>query len=804
MNIIHKVRDRYFDKDYKVTDIFRDILAGIIVGFISIPISMGYAQVAGIPMVYGLYGSLLPILAFALISTTRSFVFGVDAAPAALVGGTLVTLGISAESYGAGLVVPMMALITGIWLLFFFFIKAGRIVKYISTPVMGGFVTGICCTVILMQLPKLFGGSSGTGEAAHLIAHIYSERFLFHPLSFIMGLGTLIIILLVKKLSKKIPMPIVMMVLGVWLTKRYHVDEMGVKLLPHVDAGLPVPQLHGVSWQMASSLIFPSLVVAMVILAETLLASKGSAFKDGYSLDNNREVLGYAVGNIIAALFGCLPVNGSVSRTGLARQYGAKSQLMSVIASLTMALVLIFGTGYIEFMPVPILTAIVISALIGACEFDLFARLWKTSRVEAYIFMSAFFGVLMFGTIYGVVIGMLLSFILVIIRAVVPPRAFMGVIPDRAGFYDLARYKSARAVKNTVIYRFSGNLFFANIDTFQNDIEGAVSEETKQVIVNGAGITQIDVTAAERLVLLKRKLHKNGIAFYLTEHLGTINDQLRLYEAQELLYDGNVRRTIELALRACGMTGDYPLEGDTIGEPVEQYERAPAGEGEAKAVNVEIGEIMGESGNEHADTAVKKEAGQIEKASAKEAVKQSEAGSSSMGMEGHAQDDTELEWIFGDGTEEIKQQLMQEILRKIKELPAGSAIDVKTLIRIETETSWGRMGLLDEDDILERLEAELTRMKVEDEEKRRTLEYALEERKEQIASHLHEVNERNLHLVERRRDHYEAKLKENDPHAYELLIRMRTAHISKVEETNPKLAARLRKRYGIGDTSTYF
>lgn len=760
MNKIHKVRDRYFDKDYRITDIFRDILAGIIVGLISIPISMGYAQVAGIPMVYGLYGSLLPILAFALISTTRSFVFGVDAAPAALVGGTLVTLGISAESYGAGLVVPMMALITGVWLLFFFFIKAGRIVKYISTPVMGGFVTGICCTVILMQLPKLFGGSSGTGEAAHLIAHIYSERFLFHPLSFIMGLGTLIIILLVKKVSKKIPMPIVMMVLGVWLTKRYHVDEMGVKLLPHVDAGLPVPQLHGVSWQMASSLIFPSLVVAMVILAETLLASKGVAFKDGYSLDNNKEVLAYAVGNIIAALFGCLPVNGSVSRTGLARQYGAKSQLMSVIASLTMALVLIFGTGYIEFMPVPVLTAIVISALIGACEFDLFARLWKTSRVEAYIFMSAFFGVLMFGTIYGVVIGMLLSFILVIIRAVVPPRAFMGVIPDRAGFYDLARYKSARAVKNTVIYRFSGNLFFANIDTFQNDIEGAIGEDTKQVIVNGAGITQIDVTAAERLVLLKRKLLKKGIAFYLTEHLGTINDQLRLYEAQELLYDGNVRRTIELALRACGMTGDYPLE--------------------------------------------EKEAGQIEKALAKEAVKQAEAGSSSVGMEGHTQDDTELEWIFGDGTEEIKQQLMQEILRKIKELPAGSAIDVKTLIRIETETSWGRMGLLDEDDILERLEAELTRMKVEDEEKRRTLEYALEERKEQIASHLHEVNERKLHLVERRRDHYEAKLKENDPHAYELLIRMRTAHISKVEETNPKLAARLRKRYGIGDTSSYF
>ena len=732
MNTVHKIRDRYFDKDYRAVDILKDMLAGVIVGLISIPISMGYAQVAGIPMVYGLYGSLLPILAFALLSTTRNFVFGVDAAPAALVGGTLVTLGISAESYGAGLAVPMMALITGIWLLLFFFIKAGRIVKYISTPVMGGFVTGICCTVILMQLPKLFGGSAGTGEVAHLIAHIVSERNLFHPLSFILGVGTLMIILIVKRLSKKLPMPIVMMIIGVWMTKKYHVDDMGVKLLPHVDAGLPMPEIHAVTWQMMADLVFPSLVVAMVILAETLLASKGVAFKDGYNLDNNKEVLAYAVGNIIAAVFGCLPVNGSVSRTGLARQYGAKSQLMSVVASLTMALVLIIGTGYIEFMPVPVLTAIVISALIGACEFDLLAKLWKTSRVEAYIFLSAFLGVLMFGTIYGVIIGMLLSFILVIIRAVVPPRAFLGVIPDRAGFFDLNRYKSAKPVKNTVIYRFSGNLFFANIDTFQDDIEGALKEDTKQVIVNGAGITQIDVTAADRLKLLKKKLEKKGVVLYLTEHLGSINDQLRMHGAGELLNDGNVRRTTELALRACGMTGNYPLETMEQDRPIH--------------------------------------------------------------------DNTELEWIFGDGTEEVKQQLMQEIIKKIKELPEGSAIDVKTLIKLETETSWGRMGLLDEDDILERIEAELTRMTVEDEEKRRTLEYALEERKEQIASHLHDVNEKHLHFVEKRRHNYENKLKERDPHAYELLIRMRSSHINKLEETDPKLAARIRQRYNLDNT----
>ena len=596
------MRERYFDKDYKITDIFRDLLAGLIVGLISIPISMGYAQVSGIPMEYGLYGSVLPILAFAVLSTTRNFVFGVDAAPAALVAGTLVSLGISSESYAAMQVVPAMAFLVCIWMILFYIIKAGRIVKYISVPVMGGFVTGICCTVILMQLPKLFGGSAGVGEAFHLLVHIKEQGMLFHPLSFALGTGTLIILLIMKKLLPKFPMPVVMMAAGVWLTMKYHVDEMGVKLLPQVEAGLPSIVFPHISWQLLVDLFFPSLMVATVILAETLLASKQTALKDGYSINANKEVLAYAIGNLMSGAFGCLPVNGSVSRTGLARQYGARSQLMSVMASFTMVMVLLYGTGYIEYMPVPVLTAIVISALIGACEFDLAAKLWKTSRVECYIFFSAFFGVLIFGTIYGVIIGMLLSFTLVIYRAVIPPRAFLGVIPGRKGFFDLKRHKSARPVRETVIYRFSGNLFFANIDTFQEDIENAVLDDTKQIIVNASGITQIDVTAAERILLLKRKLEKEGVRFYLTEQLGDINDKLRLYQAEELITGGNVRRTMELALKDCGLIEPYPLVGETDNEVSVSEQKE------------EITEIK------------------------------------------TVKDDTELEWAFGEGAGEMKQK----------------------------------------------------------------------------------------------------------------------------------------------------
>ena len=176
-------------------------------------------------------------------------------------------------------------------------------------------------------------------------------------------------------------------------------------------------------------------------------------------------------------------MNGSVSRTGIADQFGCKSQVMSITASLTMLLIVLFGTPVLEYLPVPILTGIVVAALIGITEFGLAVKLWKTDHTEFAIFVGAFLGVLLFGTIYGVVIGVILSFIAVIVKAVEPPRAFLGVIPGQEGFYSLNRYRNVKKIKGAVIYRFNGALFFANINTFVDDIEKNIDADTKWVIV---------------------------------------------------------------------------------------------------------------------------------------------------------------------------------------------------------------------------------------------------------------------------------------------------------------------------------
>ena len=439
-------------RGYRKEYLLKDIFSGIIIAAVSIPISMGYAQISGIPAVYGLYGSVLPILLFALFSTSRQFIFGVDAAPAAIVGGALSTLGIAAESETAMDYVPAIALFAGLWLFVFFLLHADKIVDFISTPVMGGFISGIAVTIILMQIPKLMGSPAGSGELLELAEHIFAAAKNISWLSLCMGLGALILIRIFKKLAPKFPMAIAIMALGVLSTVVFHVDEKGVVLLQSVERGLPslvIPDFGNVDLTQAAG---RGLMVAVVIMAETLLAENTFAFRNDYKLNDRQEILSCAAGNIAAAAVGCCPVNGSISRTSLNEQYGGKSQAVSITAGITMALILLFGTGFIGYLPVPVLTAIVISALMDVVETHLAVRLFKVSRTEFYIFMAAGFSVLCLGTIYGVIIGILLSFVAVILKATNPPRSFRGMIPGRDVYFDLSRNRYAYPIKGVVIY----------------------------------------------------------------------------------------------------------------------------------------------------------------------------------------------------------------------------------------------------------------------------------------------------------------------------------------------------------------
>ena len=548
-------------RKYQKENLGKDILAGLIIMAVSIPISMGYAQIAGLPAVYGLYGSVLPILFFAVFSTSPQFIFGVDAAPAALVGSALLSLGIESGSEEAMRAVPVLTLFVALWLFAFSYMKAGKLVNYISAPVMGGFITGICTTIILMQVPKLFGGSAGVGEFFELAAHIGESLKGFNLPSLLLGLAALFILLLSKKLIPKFPMAVLLMAGGACMTKFLPLKTWGVVTLSAVEPGLMPFALPDLSVIPVREAVTISLSVAIVIMAETLLAENSFAQKNGYRINDNQEIFAFAMGNLIAALTGCCPINGSVSRTAMGEQYQARTQLTGIVAGISMLVLLLGGTGFIGYLPVPILTAIVISALLGATEFDLAIRLWKISRTECMIFIGAFLGVLFLGTINGVLIGILLSFAEVIIRTAKPARCFLGIQPGHRHFRDLKESSQIHAVSGVLIYRFSSNLFFANIQVLRQDIEDHITPETKAVILDASGIGSIDITAADGLDILCKSLQKQNIRFYMTEHIAGLNEQLRKLGLGYLIEEGHVRRTIHIALKDMGIGRPYPLEG---------------------------------------------------------------------------------------------------------------------------------------------------------------------------------------------------------------------------------------------------
>ncbi len=740
------------EADSKSVNYGRDIFGGIVIALVSIPISMGYAQIAGLPAIYGLYGSVLPIILYGLLTTSRQFVVGVDAMPAVIVGSMLSQAGIAAMSAEALLTVPFITLLTALWFLVLYLLGAGRVVKYISTPVMGGFISGVGMTIILMQIPKLFGGDPGTGEVISLLNNIISQKDCFHPLSFILGLGTVIIILICKKFIPKVPMTVIMMAAGALLQIVFHLDGYGVKLMAYVEPGFPKPVLPGFGFDGNGAftfalsqtegffanlpdLIIQSLGIAAVIMAQTLLASGNYARKYRDDLDNNKELLAYSAMNLAGAFFGCCPINGSVSRSGIADSQGVRSQLMSLSAGLTMLLILLFGTSFIQYLPVPVLTGIIITALIGILELKLSRKLWNTGRNEWLVFIIAFLGVMLFGTLYGIIIGVVLSFGETAIRSVTPPTAFVGRIPGHGNFYSLKRNSAARPIKNTLIYRFSGNLFFANIDKFCNDIENAIKEDTHQVAVDARGIGSIDVTAVERLLELYKNLRERGILFYLTEHDGSLNDQLRSLGGEMLIEEGAVRRTITLALRDAGLEKPYKLEDE------DRKAEAAAGAELCDATNAE--------------------AAAAELCDASNAVEATERLS-------------EFEWLFGIEAEEKMEQLARDTADELAGAADKKDAEASVLDEEGIRTSWGLLGRFDEDEFWDLLEVRLEELKAEGKisaETTERIERHIERRRSFGKERLSRINPEAIRLLNKHEKVIRNYIKRKHPKEYENFIK---------------------------------
>ena len=448
----------------------------------------------------------------------------------------------------------VITLLTGLWLTLFYLLRGGRFAKFVSESVLGGCVSGIAAVVILTQFPRLFGGTVSRGRAPVLLAHLVRETANFHALSFLLGLATVIAILLGRR-QKKVSMSVVVMIVGIALNAVFHFDRYGVALVGSVPAGLP--PFIAFDWSPlfghhAEALIVDSLAVALVIAAETLVSTGEFARRYDDRIDNQRELLACAGGNLAAALFGSSPVIGCLSRTNRANKLGVTSQWMGVSFFATMALFLLLA-----YLPVPILTGIVICSLGTILEFDMAEHLWKIDRANFFVFAAAF-AAEMLGLAEGVLVGVVLSFASFTMQASAQPSYFLGCMRGHEGFFDLEQTPHARPVRHTVLYQFNRPLFFASVEDFERDLSAMIQDDTEIVVVTG--ISSVDMFAAERLMHFYQKLKKRGILFYLAGHAAAVNEQFMAYGAGALINDGAVRQRLTQALNAGGLTPPYPLE----------------------------------------------------------------------------------------------------------------------------------------------------------------------------------------------------------------------------------------------------
>lgn len=544
---------KYFLKTlrgYKRAWLPKDVLAGIMVATVTIPIAMGYAEVAGLPPIYGLYSSIFPVIAYAIFSSSKQLIFGIDAATSAVTGSAIGILILTTGEHPLT-IAPILSLFVGLFLFLFAILKFGKFANYLSEPVMNGFISGMAIAIIIGQLPKIVGlESAGTNFLKNILI-IFNDANLISPISFVIGLGVIVIVLVGKRFAPRLPLSLAVLIAATFITYYLQLDLHGVAIVGDVPSGLPklaVPNLLLPDIVQIASVGF---AIAIIIAADSLLSVRSFANKNRYKVRDNQELFAFGFSNIFASLSGTSPTSSSVSRTAMSEQYGGRTQFVAIIAALIVASVLLFFSSALYYLPIPALAAIVICALIHLIDIQTSRTLKKHSRAEFIIWLAAALGVLFVSVLFGVIMAIFLSFADFIRRASAPHQAFLGKIEGKKGHFDLSRHKNAKPIEGVLIYRFSAPLFFGNANLFKQTILSVIKTtqpKVNVVIIDASGITNVDSTAANVLKRLLTKLSKTETKVYIARTIGPVKDRLNNYGiGKKIVFYKTIREAVEAA-----------------------------------------------------------------------------------------------------------------------------------------------------------------------------------------------------------------------------------------------------------------
>jgi high affinity sulfate transporter 1 len=531
-----------------------DLVAGLVMTTMLVPVGIAYAEASGVPGINGLYATIVPLLAYALFGPSRILVLGPDSALAPLILTVVLPLSRGEPSRAVALA-GMMAVTSGLLCIAVGVLRLGFITELLSKPIRYGYMNGIALTVLLSQIPKLFGFSvTAKGplrQAWAIVDKVLAGKTNFAALA--VGASTLTLILLLKR-RPRLPGILISVVAAMGVVAGFDLaTRAGVSVLGPLPKGLPSPGLPMVDFSDLLPILTGGVAVALVSFADTSVLSRTYAARLHTPVDPNQEMVGLGVANLAAAFFHGFPISSSSSRTPVAEAAGAKSQLTGVVGALAIALLLVLTPNLLRYLPHTALAAVVIAAAIGLIQVSELRRIYRIQRWEFWLSMTCLAGVAVLGAIPGIGLAIVIAVIEFLWDGWRPHSAVLGRVKGIRGYHDIGRYPRAKLIPGLVLFRWDAPLFFANAELFHERVVNAIAESstlTKWVVVTAEPVTSIDVTAADAICELDDKLHTAGIELCFAEMKDPVKDKLKRFGLFTRFGDETFFATIDEAVSA--------------------------------------------------------------------------------------------------------------------------------------------------------------------------------------------------------------------------------------------------------------
>jgi len=534
---------RNYNKDW----LRPDIIAGITVGAFTIPEVIAFVSLANLPPEVGLYSAMVALLVYMVFGSSRQLSMGPTSTLSILVGATLGSLMIPNISQYL-MIVSIIAVAAGVLALISWALKMGFIVKFISKTVLTGFLAGIALFIASGQLPKLIGIPGTSGNFFDRIYYILININQTNIYTLAIGLGGIIFLYVATKKFPKLPNTLFLVAGSIILITFTSLASLGVKLVGYIPPGLPSTIIPDPSLVDINILVTLAATVFLVSYIEGYLFAEEYATKYRYKIDGNQELLALGVSNVAVGLFQGLPIGGSLSRTAVNDESGAKSQLAGGIAAIIILLILLLFTGVFYNLPEAILASIVIFVIKGLVDIPHLRTIYQFSRIEFVIAMVTLFSVLLFGALEGIVIGVILSVIGLLKNMYNPDVVILGRIPGTEQFLDIKRHPEGEIISHTLIVRVDGSQIFLNTESVKNTIIDLVDnkcEGTKLFVLDFESSAFIDYSGIQMLGELNDELKRRGIKIKAANMHGPLRDSIRKTHLEQEIVDPTICLSIE-------------------------------------------------------------------------------------------------------------------------------------------------------------------------------------------------------------------------------------------------------------------